>query len=145
MSERIDYRDPSLRKHFVYRAYDKDGVLLYVGCSMNLSQRWKDHRANKVWAHLAVSFRLSGPYNYETGRRLEKEALATEQPLYAYTPLRWRAHGKSAAAGRRALAAALNKGLAFGEAVRVAANAERAERDRVMGDVPWADRPRETA
>lgn len=79
-------RTPLLREHFVYRGYDADGVLLYVGCTKGLAQRIKDHEADHRWIHLARSFRLAGPFNYETARELEREAIHTERPLYNQTP-----------------------------------------------------------
>lgn len=79
-----DYRDPGRREHFVYRAYDAVGVLLYVGCTNRPRLRWKEQRAwsNDGWTKRARRFRVSGPYNYDTGRRLEREAIRTENPLH---------------------------------------------------------------
>lgn len=133
-----DYRNPEKRQHFVYRAYDKNGFLLYVGCSLNPEQRWKDHKANRSWAHLAVSFRLAGPYNYDTARRLEKEALAAGQPLYAYTPLKWAARGKANAASRRAMQEAAKQGLCQHEVIEAGIRASQAEWDRVLNGAPDA-------
>lgn len=33
----------------LYRFYDPDGRLLYVGITANLAQRWEDHSAEKFW------------------------------------------------------------------------------------------------
>lgn len=74
--------DPDRREHFVYRAFDADGALLYVGCSMRPNLRAQEHRGQSKWFHLATAFKMSGPYNYETGRRLERDAIRTESPLF---------------------------------------------------------------
>ncbi|WP_443067521.1 GIY-YIG nuclease family protein [Streptomyces sp. NBC_01426] len=36
----------------MYRLYDAEGRLLYVGITMNLQQRLADHRRQKFWWHL---------------------------------------------------------------------------------------------
>lgn len=83
--------DPARREHFVYRAYDSTGHLLYVGCTMDLKRRRGEHRSWSKWWPLAVRFRLSGPYNYTTGRALEREAIKTEHPLWNHNePRRFR-------------------------------------------------------
>lgn len=74
--------DPERREHFVYRAFDAAGDLLYVGCTMRPNLRAQEHRGQSKWFHLAASFKMSGPYNYETGRRIEREAIQTESPLF---------------------------------------------------------------
>jgi len=81
-------RDPSLREHFVYRALNASGELLYVGCSLNPQKRIGEHKFSSDWHGQATRFKLSGPYNYETARELERRAIATERPLYNYTPER---------------------------------------------------------
>lgn len=81
-------RDPSRREHFVYRVYDVAGDLLYVGCTARLEERFRTHRGQSDWFPMLARVRLSGPYNYDTARELEREALQTERPLYAFGPER---------------------------------------------------------
>jgi len=81
-------RDPSLREHFVYRAFSALGDLLYVGCSLNPEKRIGEHKFSSDWHGQAARFKLAGPYNYETAREMERQAIATERPLYNYTPER---------------------------------------------------------
>lgn len=38
----------------VYRCYDTDGVLLYVGCSTNLTNRMRVHRCKSPWFDASV-------------------------------------------------------------------------------------------
>lgn len=81
-------RDPTRREHFVYRAYDAADDLLYVGCTARLDERFRTHRMSTEWHPLMTRLRLSGPYNYDTARQLEREALHTERPLHAFGPER---------------------------------------------------------
>lgn len=80
-------RDPSVRNHYVYRYFDADGVLLYVGCSLRPLRRWKEHQSDHREMAARVAYcRMQGPYSYDTARDLEADALATENPVYANTP-----------------------------------------------------------
>lgn len=107
-----DYRDPALREHFVYRAYDAAGRLLYVGCSKQPQKRWAEHRTNRAdWVPLAARFRLSGPYNYDTARELERVALRDEYPLHAHTPQKQSAATRRNAWERRRVAELLPGGF----------------------------------
>lgn len=77
-------RTPLLRQHFVYRAFDEAGDLLYVGCTYGVEKRLKEHRMGR-WHHLMTSLRIAGPYNYETARLLEHAAIESERPQFNYT------------------------------------------------------------
>lgn len=79
---RHDYMDPGLREHFVYRAFDADGALLYVGCSLNPEARHREHRGQSRWYPLAATFKMQGPYNYDTARQIERDAIRTESPRF---------------------------------------------------------------
>lgn len=84
--------DPSRREHFVYRAFDADGRLLYVGCTIRPTKRFNEHKGQSRWFPFAVKFTMQGPYNYQTGRRIEKEAIYGEHPLWNHNePRRFRA------------------------------------------------------
>lgn len=81
--------DPSRREHFVYRCFDEHGRLIYVGCTMNPDRRRREHRTDrKEWLPLVRRTRMAGPYTYATARRLEREALRDEYPMYGCTPQR---------------------------------------------------------
>lgn len=81
-------RNPLLREHFVYRAFDETD-LLYVGCSYTVEARMKAHRSTGDWYSQMVRLRLAGPYNFETARQLERDAIRTERPLFnSMTPER---------------------------------------------------------
>jgi predicted GIY-YIG superfamily endonuclease len=116
-----DYRNPERREHLVYRAFDADGNLLYVGCTNNPDRRWREHRAERPQMfEKARSFRLAGPYNYDTARRLEREALAAEFPRYGMTPQRQSAATRNAALQRKYYRLYTNQGLSRDEALELA-------------------------
>lgn len=78
------------QSHFVYRCYDKDGDLLYIGCTVDLKQRMADHRRGRQAASrwLAVfmdRYETEGPYrNRDAGREAERQAIQAERPLFNY-------------------------------------------------------------
>lgn len=76
-------KDPSCREHFIYFAYDAQGLLLYVGCTMQPALRLKGHEANNApWLEYVVRYRALGPYNYDTARRMERDAINEYQPPF---------------------------------------------------------------
>lgn len=77
-----DYRAPHLREHYVYRAFAADGTLLYVGCTRNPTGRASEHRGQSQWFKRAKSFRMVGPFNYDTARAMERAAIRSESPLW---------------------------------------------------------------
>lgn len=78
----------SERTHFVYEAYDGDGLLLYVGCTGKPGQRHKAHMAGDPggllgWFHPFVThWRVSGPYPKVTALRIERERIAERSPIW---------------------------------------------------------------
>jgi predicted GIY-YIG superfamily endonuclease len=84
-------KDPDLREHFVYWLFDKDGALLYIGCSYSMEARLKDHRYTKPWGRQIAHVRTSGPYTYAKARELEALAIKTEDPPHnGQAPTNWR-------------------------------------------------------
>lgn len=84
-------RGDHVRNHFVYRAFDAEGHLLYIGCTQNLKARWQQHRFNNMhWVVQTDRLKVQGPYCYKTARGIEKAAIATEGPRYGWTPERGR-------------------------------------------------------
>lgn len=97
-----EIQNPADRKHFVYRVFDVNGDLLYVGCSNNPWRRWNEHRTDRpLMTSQAHRFKLAGPYSYHTARRLEREALTTENPRYGMTPTRRGQHSRNSALQRQ--------------------------------------------
>jgi predicted GIY-YIG superfamily endonuclease len=113
--------DPDLREHFVYRALDAEGRLLYVGCSMNVERRMAEHKAWGEWTHRVARLKLAGPYNYSTARRMEREAIQSEDPLFnAQAPRRRAARRRQHKLFDEVLASSLTQGESRDEAVRLA-------------------------
>lgn len=80
-------RDSDRRDHYVYRMFDADGQLLYIGCTKVLRQRWGTHNAERPhMTRRAVKFKVQGPYTYRVAREIEREALRTEDPEFGWTP-----------------------------------------------------------
>lgn len=75
------YSDLVNRRTCVYRAFDIDGQLLYVGISMNLSGRLDKHRRSAWWPEVdeIVVEWFDGR---EAAKVAEREAILTEEPIY---------------------------------------------------------------
>ncbi len=80
LAERIT--DPNRHEHYVYRLVNKRGDTLYIGCTQNIEQRLGEHRRHGAHGHLWTSAVLDGPYNRQTARRIEHEAITTEKPPF---------------------------------------------------------------
>lgn len=78
-------RNPLLREHFVYRAYNAADELLYVGCTKTLEARLSAHRSQSHWVPDAVRLRVCGPYNYEVARQIEHDAIESERALFNHS------------------------------------------------------------
>lgn len=65
----------------VYRAYDKDGALLYVGISMNLESRLTKHRSSAWWP-LTDEITIKWYGGREEAKAAEREAIRTEAPRF---------------------------------------------------------------
>lgn len=71
------------RKHFVYRVFDDRDLLLYVGCTMDLDRRYKQHRYNESpWFPYATRFYLEGPFTHSAGFERENEVIESERPFF---------------------------------------------------------------
>lgn len=77
-----DIKDPANRKHYVYRLLTKSGRTIYIGCSMNLKVRLREHRQHVVYGDSIARVKCYGPYNYEAARALERQLIEAEEPLF---------------------------------------------------------------
>jgi hypothetical protein len=73
---------PDTERTALYRLYDANDVLLYLGISWNPEARWKDHLTYKHWTHLVV--RRTDEWYPDRPSALAAEAAATEveKPLH---------------------------------------------------------------
>jgi hypothetical protein len=76
----------STRSHFVYRAYDDAGRLLYVGCTGRLHSRHLAHRRESDWYPFAARFHTTGPFAREVALEKEREAIEAEAPAFNALP-----------------------------------------------------------
>jgi hypothetical protein len=78
--------------HFLYRCYDRDGDLLYIGCTVNVKSRIAAHRrasngarASRWLSVFMDRYETEGPFRgREAGRDAERQAINAEQPLFNY-------------------------------------------------------------
>ena len=74
---------------YLYKHYDKDGVLLYVGITGNVASRHASHISNSVWFCLVDSIVIE-KYSLSLQRlgKIEAECIRNEKPLYnlAFNP-----------------------------------------------------------
>ena len=69
----------------VYRCYDIEGNLLYVGCTINVHKRLGEHRPYAAWFPMLARFTVD---RYPTRRQaleVEGYAIIHERPLYNVT------------------------------------------------------------
>lgn len=73
--------------HHVYRCFDRDGRLVYVGSSANLHGRLEQHRSGAWWAPTVVKVTAAYYPNGILARAAESRAIREEVP-------RWNKQGK---------------------------------------------------
>jgi predicted GIY-YIG superfamily endonuclease len=66
----------------LYRFFDADGQLLYVGIAKDVRKRWQQHEEDKSWWHLVTSNRVEWLPTREEARQAELQAMRTESPLF---------------------------------------------------------------
>lgn len=110
---------PEPERTALYRLYDADGELLYIGISRKPEKRFEQHAACKNWWHLVARKVISSCPTEEAALRAEEAAITAEQPLYDGTrrikdpTLPRFAYDDSA--DREALEARIRRALATGE------------------------------
>lgn len=69
--------------HYLYRLFDGDGVLLYVGESKDPWQRWaRGHRFTSGFAPRVARGQISVFPDRLTALKAERDAIVSEQPLF---------------------------------------------------------------
>lgn len=92
------------RTHFVYEAYDADGLVLYVGCTGRPGDRYRAHMTGdgdgRGWFNPFVThWRVSGPYPKSRALAIERDRIRLYQPI-------WNGTSRENAKGSRELIAA---------------------------------------
>ena len=78
------YSDMVNRRTCVYRAYDEDGDLLYVGISMNPDGRFAKHRSSAWWPEVD-EITIQWFDGREPAKAVERRAIIEESPRYNIT------------------------------------------------------------
>lgn len=65
----------------LYRCFDADGRLLYVGCTVNLRHRFDAHRRESWWTGMVARVRAE-VYPESEARRRELYAIRSEGPRF---------------------------------------------------------------
>jgi hypothetical protein len=67
----------------LYRHYDQDGVLLYVGVSRSADGRWWSHqRGRSVWLHKVAVMTIDDYSTRKEAEEAEAQAIMKEKPLH---------------------------------------------------------------
>lgn len=66
----------------LYRHFDKDGALLYVGISRDPERRWAQHRTQSGWADVVTSSTVTWFVDEQHARAAERAAIAIENPIH---------------------------------------------------------------
>lgn len=77
------FHDPkrALLPHFVYRCYDQDGTLLYIGSSGSPLLRVAAHEANAWWGDRIHRTRYTVFPNRDHALAVERAAIYAERPI----------------------------------------------------------------
>ncbi len=70
------------RPHYVYRAYDDAGSLLYVGCTLDFERRRREHEQKRPWADRIARWEVVGYPTQEPALLAEEEAIKAESPEF---------------------------------------------------------------
>lgn len=70
------------RTHALYRFYDADDQLLYVGITLDPGPRWRAHRDDKPWWHEVTNVTIEVLPSRAAVLEAEKQAILAERPRY---------------------------------------------------------------
>lgn len=72
-----------VKPHTVYRCYDRNGALLYVGCTVDVRVRLGQHGYDRSpWLPLVVEVTTVECPDRAAGLAEEKRVIAAEQPMF---------------------------------------------------------------
>ena len=69
-------------RHQLYRYYDSDGYLLYVGISLSAVSRLSQHKASASWYELVSDIQIDNYPSREALEAAEKEVIRHEHPMF---------------------------------------------------------------
>lgn len=68
--------------HFVYRCFDADGALLYVGQTQDAVARMAQHAYSAFWATEVTRVKITAHSGRETARDVERDVIRDENPRF---------------------------------------------------------------
>lgn len=71
---------------FVYRWFDSNGTLLYVGVTYDLERRRRNHRYGSGWFQFAARSEVATYPTWGAALQAESAAIAAESPVFNRTP-----------------------------------------------------------
>jgi len=69
-------------QHSVYKHWDRNGVLLYVGCCRDVERRTSGHMSNSPWYDEIADITSEEYPDRKSGLKAEKKAIQEGKPLY---------------------------------------------------------------
>lgn len=89
-AEALDRVATAPRRTALYRMFDVDGALLYIGIAYSFGRRWAQEAAEKSWWPEVQRQTVEWYSSREEAHRAEVEAIQAEKPKYniAHTPQR---------------------------------------------------------
>ncbi len=85
----------------LYRCFDKDDVLLYIGCTKRLVSRITVHRELSLWGPKIHRIQSEGFVTRESALTAEANAIASEHPEFNIQHRKRRLKGRAATLGPR--------------------------------------------
>ena len=109
--------------HYLYRHFDADGKLLYVGITLNPESRQLTHRTTTPWRHLIATITQEMHPSLAIAEAYERHDIRTKVPLYNVS------HSPDREAAKKRVAEL----AAYHEATRpTSEERERAELERIV-------------
>ena len=68
--------------HCLYRHFDSNGILLYVGISLNSAYRQEQHRKNSAWFYSIARIEVERFASRDEASAAERAAIKSEFPLF---------------------------------------------------------------
>lgn len=68
--------------NILYRFFDANSDLLYVGITMNLAERWRAHRTDKAWIQDVATITIKHYSSREELMEAEQRAIKAEHPKW---------------------------------------------------------------
>lgn len=69
-------------RHYLYRAFDAKGALIYVGVSLSVLQRLSQHRITAGWFGEVDTIKIERFASKGEAEAAEREAIAVDRPKY---------------------------------------------------------------